>query len=624
MLQMLRIYAALAVLCAQAIAATTKEKVDQALGQLSLPGVIRSAIGVTRAQTEIPCLLTRESLDSHARKTRVLIIGGLDGSPVSVDAAIQAARWFYGSPGAKRFHNRFALSVVPIANPDGWAAQSGASNLSGGEPGRGYPPQGEAYSSPTNPEAAYLWRWVGMHAPDLVVDVRAGAQDGWLIPESSFPTLQALSKALAPVEVMPASDRLVPQLVAGMPSGVGNIPALEIKLSASGNGFLKNLLPAMIRAEVVGPSPARSEIQRRLRRTPLEVATQLSQRYGHDLDQAVYIPAVALIGRLRLGELTRNPQHLADVERIVAPYFTGAKPSLEKATGSHLPGHLVFGELARLTGKERYQQLARAAADLGFDERGEPRSAMPYHNEMSDSVFMGCAILAQVGRLTGEPRYFDMALRHMKFMLGLNLRPDGLHRHSPLDEAAWGRGNGFPALGLALSLSDIPQNHSARAEMLRAFQAHMKALLPHQDPTGAWRQVIDVQGSYRELTATCMIGFAMLRGVRSGWLERKVYQPRIQQAWHAVRTRVAPDGTLVDVCTGTGKQRSLRDYLDRTAILGADPRGGAMALLFSTEMATAELASPEDQGFRPVRVNRKSRAAKENHGNSVSRHPIRR
>ena len=82
-----------------------------------------------------------------------------------------------------------------------------------------------------------------------------------------------------------------------------------------------------------------------------------------------------------------------------------------------------------------------------------------------------------------------------------------------------------------------------------------------------------------------MIAYAMRRGVRSGWLDAKTYDPKITRAWYAVRARIAPDGSLVDVCTGTGKQKSLRDYLDRTAILGRDDRGGAMALLIATEMA---------------------------------------
>jgi hypothetical protein len=39
------------------------------------------------------------------------------------------------------------------------------------------------------------------------------------------------------------------------------------------------------------------------------------------------------------------------------------------------------------------------------------------------------------------------------------------------------------------------------------------------------------------------------------------------------------------VCESTNKQPSLDAYLYRAAILGQDPRGGAMALLFATEMA---------------------------------------
>ena len=146
-------------------------------------------------------------------------------------------------------------------------------------------------------------------------------------------------------------------------------------------------------------------------------------------------------------------------------------------------------------------------------------------------------------------------------------------------------GNGFPALGLAMCLTWFPENHPRREELLKAFQAHMKALAKHQDPNGCWHQVIDHHESYRELTATCMISFAMIRGVRKGWLDEKTYAPLIEKAWYAIRTRVAPDGRLVDVCTGTGKQKTLHAYFDRTAILGRDPRGGAMALMVTTELA---------------------------------------
>lgn len=303
-----------------------------------------------------------------------------------------------------------------------------------------------------------------------------------------------------------------------------------------------------------------------------------------------YIPAVAVIGRIRLSELMNDPSPQQDAERIVEPYLSGKQKAIsDNPSGSDFAGHLVFGELAlRIKDeptKAKLISLAKAAADFGFDADGQPRKAMPSHVEMSDAVFMSCPILAQVGRLTSDVKYHDMAVRHLAFMRKLCARPDGLYRNSPLNDAAWGRGNGFPALGLALTLTDLPAEHPGRAEVLRAFQQHLAALRTHQDPTGMWHQVIDVEGSYRELTATCMITFAMLRGMKHGWLDRATYEPSIRQSWPAILARIAADGSLIDVCEGTGKQTSLRAYLDRKAILGPDDRGGAMALLVATEMA---------------------------------------
>ncbi len=575
-----------------ALAQTPKQKIEGLLAEAKLPDVIRSSIGVTRQGTPIPSRLTEDDLDYHTPKTRILLVGGLDGSDASVQVTLAALQWFYTDAQAEPYRQRYALSATPVANPDGWAIGVGSSNGSGGEPARGYRPHGTAYNSATDPEAAYLWRWIGMHAPDVVIEVGSGAQSGWefLPPEWPDPQLQlqGLAAKLRPqAGHTTRADRLSAQLIRGSPSGTGPVSALSFRVSEARHvRFLEDLLQILRQTEPEIPSPARREIQRRLDRTPLEIAAQLANHYGHKLDPVAYIPALALVGRVRLGDLSNDPSHFADVEQIVGPYVRDEKATLpDRTSGSNLSGHLIFSKLARATGNKRYIDLARAPADLGFHENGRPKASMPFHNEMSDAVFMGCAILAEVGQLTGETKYFDMALRHLKFMLDLDLRPDGLYRHSPLDEAAWGRGNGFPALGLALSLTAMPETHPGRAEMLDAFRAHLEALLPHQDPTGMWHQVIDHPESYRELSSTSMITFAMVRGVRSGWLDRAKYEPVIDKAWYAIRTRIAPTGELVDVCTGTGKQKSLHGYFDRAAIMGHDDRGGAMALMISTEMA---------------------------------------
>ena len=294
--------------------------------------------------------------------------------------------------------------------------------------------------------------------------------------------------------------------------------------------------------------------------SPRQVAELLARYYGHDFDQPVYIPAMALIGQLRLG-------HLDDVERLVAPYVEGAKDSLANATPSHLAGHLIFGELARRTKDPRYMARLHAAADLKFDA----------WDDMSDAVFMGCPLYAAAGN-------YDQAVQHLRAMQKLCLRPDGLYRHSPLTDAAWGRGNAFPALGLALALSEIPGSNAAYAPVLLSFQRHIKELAKFQTPSGMWREVIDYPQSYEEFSATAMIAAALARGIRSGWLDPETYQPILDKAWAAVAARIGPAGELTGVCESTGKQKSLGDYLNRKASNGRDSRGGGMALLLATEL----------------------------------------
>jgi rhamnogalacturonyl hydrolase YesR len=79
--------------------------------------------------------------------------------------------------------------------------------------------------------------------------------------------------------------------------------------------------------------------------------------------------------------------------------------------------------------------------------------------------------------------------------------------------------------------------------------------------------------------------------VRLGWLDRDV-MPAISRGWQAVLARVNEDGTLRDVCSGTGAGATKEYYLNRPAVSGADDRGGAMALLAATEMEELNRRGP--------------------------------
>jgi unsaturated rhamnogalacturonyl hydrolase len=449
----------------------------------------------------------------------ILLIGGLNGNDQSVGDVTAAFRQVEDTHPVSRAAR---IIAIPLANPDGNALV--------------FPPEGIAYRD--NIESHALWRWIGVHAPDVVLIF--GNDD------------YGLAEALRTNQV----------------AGIGSIPARQVT-SIDLDGI----------ARATTPSEAQLELNGRRARSPEQLAEELAAVYGHDFNQLTYLPGMALIGRLRMG-------HVDDIEPLAAPYLD--RDTLARASSLTLAGHLVFAELAERLDDDRYLGLIRRAADLGFDEIGAMNESMPFHGEMSDSFFMAGPLLAKTGKLTGEQRFFDMAARHIDFMRDLNLRPDSLYRHSPLSEAAWSRGTAFPALGIALTLSDFPEDHPDFDRIVNFFRSHMEALAEFQDADGMWHEVIDYPGAYAEFSSTAMIGTAMLRGIRNGWLDEVEYQPRVDAAWQAILVRTSSDGTLIDVCESTNKQDTLDDYLHRAAILDRDVRGGGMALMFATEMAGME------------------------------------
>ena len=482
----------------------------------------RWTIGLTAKDAPIDAVTVPGS--STAAPT-VLLIGGLQGpGDTSVDGIRREVEAFEKLPAARR---AFRLIAVPLANPDAAPLQ--------------FPPTGTAYKE--NAESHVLWRWIGIHAPDLVL---IAGNEG--------------------------SSSLAAALSENAVGFVGRIPGRTVSLPSL-PGILQSLeTPIPI-------SDAHRELDRRRNRTPRAVAEELARVYGHELRQSTYIEAMALIGQLRLG-------NTAEVMKLAEPWLSGSQDPFARPSQSSLAAHLLFYEIAKRTGDARAGRLVLRAANSGFTEDGGLREFMPLHGGWSDSVFMDIPILARAGALSGDRKYFDMAARHFAYMQKIVGRPDGLYRHQASSDAAWGRGNGFPALGLALTLSAFPRDHAEFPALLAAFQRHMKALAAWQDENGMIREVVDVPGAYPEYSGTAMIATAMQRGIRKGWLDAATYQPIVDRAWQGINLRTSSDGRLFDVAESTGTRGlTQKDYLRRAAILDLDPRGGAFAMLFATEIA---------------------------------------
>jgi rhamnogalacturonyl hydrolase YesR len=213
-----------------------------------------------------------------------------------------------------------------------------------------------------------------------------------------------------------------------------------------------------------------------------------------------------------------------------------------------------------------------------------PDTVVRFATGWADDMFMATSVLARVGARTGDSRYADAAGRLLVTYIARLQRDDGLFIHALTGAHAWGRGNGFAALGMTEALMRLPESWSARAQVLEAYRRQMNALLRYQGEDGSWREVIDQPTAYQELTVTALAITTMSRGVRFGWLDATRFRPVIERAWSAVLERVADDGTLRDVCTSTGAQATLEYYMTRPIVNGADDRGGAMVLLAALEM----------------------------------------
>ena len=199
----------------------------------------------------------------------------------------------------------------------------------------------------------------------------------------------------------------------------------------------------------------------------------------------------------------------------------------------------------------------------------------------TDDMFMASSVLSRVDR----GKYAAIVGRLLTTYAAKLQRPDGIFIHATDGPHAWGRGNGFALLGVTEALTHLPESWSDRAQVLDIYRKHVNALAKLQSDDGSWRQVVDEPSSYRELTVTAMTTAVLARGVRLGWIDRNTFESVINKGWAAVAARVNPDGSVKDVCSGTGAQPTKEYYLNRPAINGADDRGGAMALLAAIEVA---------------------------------------
>ena len=326
--------------------------------------------------------------------------------------------------------------------------------------------------------------------------------------------------------------------------------------------------------------------------TPLEVGNRIANkfivtphtRFGNPRAEKApnyitYPDACAWLGALWFGKVTKNEPLLDKLKDRFEPLFSTEQKMLPRM--NHVDHNVVGAVPLELyiqkKGDQRYYDLGMRYADTQWEA---PVDATPEQKAYADKgyswqtriwiddMFMITTIQSQAYRATGDRKYIDRAAREMAMYLKKIQRPNGLFYHSPEAPFFWARGNGWMAAGMAQLLSILPKDNSDRTTIMEAYKKMMNTLKQNQDPDGMWHQLIDEPASYKETSGTAMFTYAMIVGVKHGWLDKKEYGTAARKGWLASVTYINENDEITNVCEGTNIKNDKNHYMNRKQITG--------------------------------------------------------
>jgi len=323
--------------------------------------------------------------------------------------------------------------------------------------------------------------------------------------------------------------------------------------------------------------------------SPQEVGKRLAEHFVVSPHQGPttihYSEAGTWYGALTFAELTRDEA----LRQKLIRRFDSLLPQGSEANLVPVHRHVddeIFGiipmQIGIETKDEQYLSYGLSFADRQWEDP-QPDGLSAETRYWIDDMYMLTILQLQAYRATGNRKYLDRDAREMATYLDRLQQPNGLFYHAPDVPFYWGRGDGWVAAGMAELLRELPADHPQRSRILDGYRKMMFALLRYQGKDGMWRQLIDHEEAWPESSASAMFAFAMISGVKNGWLDGATYGPAARRAWIAVVGYVDQNDNITSVCEGTGKQNSLEYYLSRKRRTG-DFHGQAPVLWAATAL----------------------------------------
>jgi unsaturated rhamnogalacturonyl hydrolase len=193
-----------------------------------------------------------------------------------------------------------------------------------------------------------------------------------------------------------------------------------------------------------------------------------------------------------------------------------------------------------------------------------------------DDLYMSVPALAQMGKLTGDNKYFDDAVKQvLQFSQRMFNRDRGLYMHGWVQdmkvhpEFYWARCNGWALLTMTELLDVLPADHPGRTEILNLLRSHIRGIADLQSGNGLWHQLLNRNDSYLETSATAIYTYCIAHSINMGWIDARAHGPMAVLGWNAVQTKVNATGEVEGTCVGTGLSFDPAFYYNRPVNVAA-------------------------------------------------------
>jgi unsaturated rhamnogalacturonyl hydrolase len=309
--------------------------------------------------------------------------------------------------------------------------------------------------------------------------------------------------------------------------------------------------------------------------SPQEVGKLVAEHFvtsPHQYGPTIHYSEVATwYGALTFASLTHDDALRTELIKKFEPLMPGGAEAAARTPVLRHVDDSIFGtvplEIAIQTKDPKYLEVGKGWADRQW-ENPRPDGLSAETRFWIDDMYMLTILQLEAYRATHDKKYLDRDAQEMSAYLDQLQQPNGLFFHAPDVPFYWGRGDGWVAVGMAEILRDLPQDHPQRKRILAGYQKMMAALLKYQAKDGMWRQLIDHEESWPESSSSAMFTFALITGVKNGWLDAATYGPAARRAWIAVAGYIDQNQNITNVCIGTGKQNSYEYYMERKRITG--------------------------------------------------------